>query len=120
MLDVPGAHCLTVFTQGNLAASRKQVVSPAASLSIAPWWAALFTLFLVLMMIVHGPYFKAREHASNDVVMKVPVRSYLVSSEDRRTPVRGQAVKQSTELRSALEFFATAHSFRERSLESVN
>ena len=30
------------------------------------------------------------------------------------------AVKQSTELRSALEFFATAHSFRDHSLESVN
>ena len=25
VLDVPGAHCLTVFTQGNVAASRKQV-----------------------------------------------------------------------------------------------
>ena len=35
-------------------------------------------------------------------------------------PVRGQAVNQSAELRSALEFFATAHSFRERSFESVN
>ena len=42
-----------------------------------------------------------------------------VSSEDCRTPVRGQ-VKQSAEMRSALELFATAHSFRERSLESVN
>ena len=25
VLDVPGAHCLTVSTQGNVAASRKQV-----------------------------------------------------------------------------------------------
>ena len=33
---------------------------------------------------------------------------------------RGQAVKQSAEMRSALEFFATAQSCRERSLESVN
>ena len=40
-----------------------------------------------------------------------------VSSEDRRTPVCGQAVKQSAEMRSALEFFATAQSCRERSLE---
>ena len=44
----------------------------------------------------------------------------LSSSEDLRTPVRRQAVKQSAELRSALVFFATAQSFRERSLESVN
>ena len=36
-----------------------------------------------------------------------------VSSEDRRTPVRGQAVEQSAEMRSALEFFATGQSFRE-------
>ena len=43
-----------------------------------------------------------------------------VSSEDCRTPVCGQAVKQSSEMRSALEFFATAQSCRERSLESVN
>ena len=43
-----------------------------------------------------------------------------VSSEDLRTPVLGQAVNQSAEMRSALEFFATAHSFPERSLESVN
>ena len=35
-------------------------------------------------------------------------------------PVRGQAVKQSAEMSSAVEFFATAQSFRERSLESVN
>ena len=34
--------------------------------------------------------------------------------------VRGQAVEQSAEMRSALEFFATGQSFRERSLESVN
>ena len=53
-----------------------------------------------------------REHAPNDVVGKVPVQR--VSSEDRRTPVRGQAVKQSAEMRSALEFFATAQSCRER------
>ena len=43
-----------------------------------------------------------------------------VSSEDLRTPICGQAVKQSAEMRSALEFFATTPSFRERSLESVN
>ena len=43
-----------------------------------------------------------------------------VSSEDLRTPVLGQAVNQSAEMRSALEFFATAQLFRERSLESVN
>ena len=43
-----------------------------------------------------------------------------VSSEDRRTPDLGQAMNQSAEMRSALEFFATAHSFRECSLESVN
>ena len=36
-----------------------------------------------------------------------------VSSEDHRTPVRGQAVEQSPEMRSALEFFATAQSYRE-------
>ena len=36
-----------------------------------------------------------------------------VSSEDRRTPVRGQAVEQSAEMRSALEFFATGQSFPE-------
>ena len=40
--------------------------------------------------------------------------------EDLRTPVRSQAVKQNAELWSALEFFATAHSFRERVLESGN
>ena len=43
-----------------------------------------------------------------------------VSSEDRRSPVLGQAVFQSAEMRSALEFFATAQSFRERTLESIN
>ena len=48
--------------------------------------------------------------------MEVPS---LSSSEDLRTPVRRQAVKQSAELRSSLVFFATAQSFRERSLESV-
>ena len=37
-----------------------------------------------------------------------------VSSEDRRTPIRGQAVKQSAEMRSALVFFATAQSCRWR------
>ena len=36
-----------------------------------------------------------------------------VSSEDHRTPFRGQAVEQSAEMRSALEFFATAQSCRE-------
>ena len=60
-------------------------------------------------------------HAPNDVVGKVPcAKLQRVSSEDRRAPVRGQAVKQSAEIRSALEFFATAQSFRERLLESVN
>ena len=54
-----------------------------------------------------------REHAPNDIVGKFPVRSLRVSSEDFRTPVRGQAVKQSSEMPSALEFFATAQSFRE-------
>ena len=43
-----------------------------------------------------------------------------LSSRDFRTPVRGQAVKQSAMMRSALEFFATAQSCCERSLESVN
>ena len=43
-----------------------------------------------------------------------------VSSEDLRTPFRGLAVNQNSGMRSALEFFATAHSFCERSLESVN
>ena len=33
MLDVPGAHCLTVFTQGNVAASRKQVAPALVFLS---------------------------------------------------------------------------------------
>ena len=42
-----------------------------------------------------------------------------VSSEDRRTPVRGQAVEQSAEMRSALEFFATAQSCRERQFQST-
>ena len=32
-----------------------------------------------------------------------------VSSEDHRTPVRGQTVKQSAEFRPPFEFFATAH-----------
>ena len=43
-----------------------------------------------------------------------------LSSGDFRTPVRGQAVKQSAMMRSALEFFATAQLCCERSLESVN
>ena len=42
-----------------------------------------------------------------------------VSSEDRRTPFRGQVVKQSTEMRPVLDFFATAQSFCGRSLQSV-
>ena len=33
VLDVPGAHCLTVFTQGNVAASRKQVAHALIFLS---------------------------------------------------------------------------------------
>ena len=48
------------------------------------------------------------------------VKLQRVSSEDHRTPICGQAMKQSSEMRSALEFFATAQSCRERSLESVN
>ena len=45
------------------------------------------------------------------------VKLQRLSSEDCRTPVRGQAVNQSAEMRSALEFCATAQSCRERSLE---
>ena len=45
-----------------------------------------------------------------------PFEVQKVSSEDLRTPVLGQAVNQSSELRSALVFFATAQLFRERSL----
>ena len=60
-----------------------------------------------------------REHASNDVVGESPrAKLQRVSSEDRRTPVCGQAVEQSAEMRSALEFFATAQSCRERSLSA--
>ena len=44
---------------------------------------------------------------------------HRVSSEERRTPFRGQAVHQSTEVRSVLDFFATAQSFCGRSLQSV-
>ena len=44
----------------------------------------------------------------------------VVDSVSLRTPDLGQAVNQSAELRSSLVFFATAQSFRERSLESVN
>ena len=58
-----------------------------------------------------------REHAPNDVVVKVArAKLQRVSSEDCRTPFRGQAVKQSAEMRSALEFFATAQSCCERSV----
>ena len=61
-----------------------------------------------------------REHAPDDVVGKVPrAKLQRVSSEDCRTPFRGQAVKQSTEMRPVLDFFATAHSFCGRSLQSV-
>ena len=42
-----------------------------------------------------------------------------VSSEDLRTPVLGQPVNQSAELRSSWVCFATVYSFRERSLASV-
>ena len=59
-------------------------------------------------MLVHWLYLKVnsaeREHAPNDVVGKVTVQSLRVSSEDRRTTVREQTVKQCTEL---LDFFAT-------------
>ena len=48
------------------------------------------------------------------------VKLQRVSSENHRTQVRGQAVKQSSEIQSALEFFTTSQSCRERSLESVN
>ena len=43
-----------------------------------------------------------------------------VTSEDLRTTVRRQAMNQSADVRSAMEFFATAQTFRERSLEVVN
>ena len=42
-----------------------------------------------------------------------------VSSEDRRTTFRVQAVNQSTEMRSVLDFFATAQSICGGSLQSV-
>ena len=42
-----------------------------------------------------------------------------VSSEDRRTTFRVQAVNQSTEMRSVLDFLATAQSFCGRSIQSV-
>ena len=62
-----------------------------------------------------------REHFSQRRCCESPrAKLQRVSSEDYRTPVRGQAVNQSAEMRSVLEFFATAHSFRERSIESVN
>ena len=77
-----------------------------------------FTVFPVLMLIVHAPYLKV--NSRNDVEGTVPVRSLRMSSEDRRTPVRRQTLKQSAELRSALELFATAQSFRGCSLLSVN
>ena len=49
-----------------------------------------------------------------------PQSSELTLTRNHRTQVRGQAVKQNSEIQSALEFFATSQSFRERSLESVN
>ena len=81
-----------------------------------------FTVFPVLMLIVRTSRstHAERQHPPNDVEGAVPVRSLRVSSEDRRTPVRRHTVKQSAELRSALELFATAQSFRECSLLSVN
>ena len=58
-----------------------------------------------------------REHAPNRLCGESPLaKLQRVSSEDRKTPVCGQAVKQSAEMRSALEFFATAHSCRELSV----
>ena len=63
--------------------------------------------------------FPSLEHAPNDVVGKVPVRSCRLSSEDCRTPFNGQAVKQSAEMRSALKFFGTAQSCRERQFPST-
>ena len=51
------------------------------------------------------------------------VASFRVFSSLRyviRTPFRGLAVNQNSEMRSVLEFIVTAHSFCERSLESVN
>ena len=42
-----------------------------------------------------------------------------VSSKDRRTPFRGQVVKQSTKMRPVLDFFATAQSLCGRSLQTV-
>ena len=56
---------------------------------------------------------------------KVPVPSLRLSSEDRRTTVRGQTVKQCTELQSALDFFSTrqlngAHSSQSPSCPSAD
>ena len=73
--------------------------------------ASLNQVFLVLMMLVHWLYLKVnsrREGAcSQRRCGESPVQSLRVSSEDRRTTVRGQTVKQCTELQSALDFFAT-------------
>ena len=62
---------------------------------------------------------RSASHAPNDVLWrKSPCE--VAESVISITPVRGRAVKQSAEMRSALEFFATAQSFRERLLQSVN
>ena len=74
-----------------------------------------------------GPKLKGRLHSAHTgsmfpMTLWESPRSKIqrFSSGDFRTPVRGQAVKQSAMMRSALEFFATAQSCCERSLESVN
>ena len=56
---------------------------------------------------------------SPQVLQRHRAKLQRVSSEDRRPPFRGQAVKQSTEMRSVLDFIATAQSFCGRSLQSV-
>ena len=53
-----------------------------------------------------------REHSPNEVVGNSSrAKLQSVSSEDSRSPVLGQAVNQSAEMRSAWEFFATAQIF---------
>ena len=60
-------------------------------------------------------------HAPKDVVGKVPRESYR-ECHQKTTEHQFclQALKQSSEMQSALEFFATTQSYCERSLESVN
>ena len=65
-----------------------------------------------------GPKLKGRLHSAHTGSMfpttlweSPRAKFQRLSSEDCRTPVRGQAVDQSAEFRSALEFFATAQMF---------